>query len=349
MKFKNIFSTEFVFVFLIVAFVASISVAGDADTADAGDLMICAKYPDHGLFCNGNNAAFNSTAPEKPPVDYIISAADYKGVVNERNKNTGRDTVSVSAIYDLEVLKDGWVEIPLLSSDVAIKSARMNGKEVSLLAKDGKHELITNEIGKHKLEIDFMAGITSAVDSYSFNFGIPKTSVSKIHLEIPKANISVSIPSSFTVQTTGTAGNDKKTYVSATLASTGTLSVKWSRKIAIPEPDEMEPKVYAEVYTLVSIGEGIISGDTTVQYSIVQAGIGYFSISLPSDVDVLSVTGNGLKNWKIDENVDAGAGGTSGTGGTGGTSGTAGTGGTGNMDHKILHVYLNSETMGTFQ
>ncbi|MCK4492238.1 MAG: hypothetical protein KAU03_06415 [Candidatus Altiarchaeales archaeon] len=296
-------TNKFFVVGLISIFLFSMAVQAE----DAGDWMICAKYPDLGVLCGRDNV----TLPEKPPVDYIISGADYKGVVKE-------ETASISVIYDLEVLRDGWVEIPLLSSDVALENARLDGKKVSLLAKDGRHELIINISGKHKLEIDFLVKVSSSVDSSNLRFNIPQTSVSKIRAEIPKTDIGVSIESSFSAETTERNG---RTYVSATLTSTDLLSMKWSRKIVVPEPESLEPKVYAEVFTLLSVGEGIISGDTTIHYSIVQAGTAHFILSLPVDVDVLDVSGNKLKDWRVKES----------------------------KGRKILDVYLNSEVQGTYQ
>lgn len=288
---------------LIFVFLFSISV----NAVDTDDWMICAKYPNLDVLCEKDNV----TLPEKPPVDFIISGVDYRGVVKEK-------TASITAIYDLEVLKDGWVEIPLLSSDVAIVSAKLDGKRISLLTKNGRHELITNEIGKHKLEIDFLVKVYSDVDSNNLKFNIPRTSVSRVWFEIPKTNISVSIASSFSAEITESNG---KTYVSAVLTSTDLLSMRWSRRITIPEPEILEPRIYAEVFTLMSIGEGIINGDTTVQYSIVQAGTAHFTISLPTDVDVLDVTGNRLKDWRVKED----------------------------KGRKILDVYLSSEIKGTYQ
>ncbi|RLI93227.1 MAG: hypothetical protein DRO89_00580 [Candidatus Altiarchaeales archaeon] len=288
---------------LIFIFLFSISV----NAVDTDDWMICAKYPNLDVLCGEDNV----TLPEKPPVDFIISGAEYRGVVKEKS-------ASITAIYDLEVLKDGWVEIPLLSSDVAIANAKLDGKRISLLTKNGKHELITNEIGKHKLEIDFLVKVYSDVDSNNLKFNIPRTSVSKVWFEIPKTNISVSIASSFSAEITESNG---KTYASAVLTSTDLLSMRWSRKIEIPEPEILEPRIYAEVFTLMSIGEGIINGDTTVQYSIVQAGTAHFTVSLPTDVDVLDVTGSRLKDWRVKED----------------------------KGRKILDVYLSSEIKGTYQ
>ena len=288
---------------LIFIFLFSISV----NAVDTDDWMICAKYPNLDVLCGKDNV----TLPEKPPVDFIISGAEYRGVVKEKS-------ASITAIYDLEVLKDGWVEIPLLSSDVAIANAKLDGKKISLLTKNGRHELITNEIGKHKLEIDFLVKVYSDVDSNNLKFNIPRTSVSKVWFEIPKTNISVSIASSFSAEITESNG---KTYVSAVLTSTDLLSMRWSRKIEIPEPEILEPRIYAEVFTLMSIGEGIINGDTTVQYSVVQAGTAHFTVSLPTDVDVLDVTGNRLKDWRVKED----------------------------KGRKILDVYLSSEIKGTYQ
>ncbi len=298
MKFNKILISGLVFVFLFLTFVQA---------EDTADLMICSKYPDLGVLCDKTNV----TLPEKPPVDFIISGAEYRGVV-------GEETASITATYSIEILKEGWVEIPILSSDVAITNAKLDGVKISLLTKDNRHELVTDKAGIHTLEIDFIARVYPDAEANNLRFNIPRTSMSRVWADIPKTNISVSIASSFETETTESGG---KTHVSAALTSTDLLSMRWSRRVIIPESEILEPKVYAEVFTLISVGEGIITGDTSIQYSIVQAGTAHFIASLPSDVDVLSVTGNGLSNWRVDEG----------------------------SDQKILNVYLNSEVKGSYQ
>ncbi len=296
-----------IYAFLVLGLLSVLLLSASSEATDTGDLMICAKYPDITGLCANDNVSL----PEKPPVDYIISGLDYNAVVKDK-------AASITAAYDINILKDGWVKVPLISSDVVVSEVRLDGKVTSLLVEEGWHKLITNEIGEHRLEIVFLSKVSAEVNSYSLKFNIPRVSVSHLWIEIPKMNISVSVASSLDTQTS--QGNGK-TYVSADLMSADFLLVKWSRKIIIPEPETLEPRLYAEVFTLVSVGEGIVNADTTIQYSIVQAGTAQFIISVPDDVDVLSVAGNNVRNWRLEED----------------------------KGQKILNVYLNSEATGTYQ
>ena len=61
------------------------------------------------------------------------------------------------------------------------------------------------------------------------------------------------------------------------------------------------PRVYAEHQVLVGVAEGLMQCTSAVHYSILHAGIASLSVDLPTDVTVLDVKGNGLRDWSVEQ------------------------------------------------
>jgi hypothetical protein len=88
-------------------------------------------------------------------------------------------------------------------------------------------------------------------------------------------------------------GGDR--VVKASLPATGSMSVSW--QVEIPDAAKQDARVYAEVYTLVGIGDGLLRTTTTVQDTILFAGVSTLRFSLPKDMTLLDVTGSGIRDW----------------------------------------------------
>jgi hypothetical protein len=90
-----------------------------------------------------------------------------------------------------------------------------------------------------------------------------------------------------------------KRVVEATLPSTGSLAIQWQREI--PKAAQQAARVFAEVHTLVGLGDGLMRATTTVQYTILFAGVDRLQLKVPKGMQMLDVVGNGVRDWKLDE------------------------------------------------
>ena len=84
--------------------------------------------------------------------------------------------------------------------------------------------------------------------------------------------------------------------VEATLPATGSMSIRWQREI--PEATKQDARIYSEVYTLVGLGEGVMRATTTVQDTIMFAGVDSLHFTVPKEMTVLDVKGPGIRDWK---------------------------------------------------
>ena len=202
--------------------------------------------------------------PPKAPRSHALASTDYRGEV------VLDDGEPVSAVFEarmgLEVLKqDGWVKVPLLPATVAVQSARISGKQAPLILEGGYYMLFTDKKGSFTVDLAFAVGVDTSQGSSGFNFQLVPSGATELELMVPVDEDLDFKVANARLQSDRKVG--KSRVLEATLPATGALSVVWQR--AIEEtggPDaEEEPRIYAEVYTLVDVGEGLLHARTTIK------------------------------------------------------------------------------------
>ena len=63
--------------------------------------------------------------------------------------------------------------------------------------------------------------------------------------------------------------------------------------------DEKETKVFGELRTLLSVGEGMLRGTTNAVFTVHGKGADVFRIGLPDEVTVLDVNAQGVRDWSV--------------------------------------------------
>jgi hypothetical protein len=239
-------------------------------------------------------------APEQAPRAHALAAAKYKAEV------VLEDGDPVSAVFkaamNVDVMKDkGWVKIPLLPATVAVQSATISGKQAPLVLEGGYYMLYTDQKGAFRVDIEFAVGVDTSQGSSGFSFQLVPSGATELELSVPVSEELDFKVANARFQSDRTVG--KKQILNATLPSTGALSVHWQREIpeGTEEGQEEEPRIYAEVYTLVNVGDGILHAKATVQDTILFAGVNEFQAKIPSDMTLLDVTGNGIRDWALDD------------------------------------------------
>lgn len=242
----------------------------------------------------------SKTRPDKPeaaPRPYALASARYVGeVVLE-----GEDPVSAvfTGRFRIENLreKDQWVRVPLLPATVAVRSARIGNAEAPLVLENGYYTLVTEQPGAFEVAIEFAVGVSTSEGSSGFEFGLVQSGATTLELAVPARSALDFTVANAKLQSDRTVGDRR--VVTATLPSTGSLSVRWQREIQ--EAEKQEPRLYAEVHTLVGIGEGLMTARVSVQQTILFAGVDTLKFRIPAGFTVLDVEGAGLRDWAVDD------------------------------------------------
>lgn len=236
----------------------------------------------------------SKTKEVEAPRDHALASARYSGKV--LIEDGVPHAATFSATMHVEVLrKKGWARIPVLPATVALQSATIDGKEASVVIENDYYTLITDKRGAFDLKLEFAAGVTTAQGRSSLSFDLAPSGATELSLAVPADQDLDFTVANARLKSDKVVGSDR--VVEATLPATGALSVSW--QVEIPESAKQDARIYAEVYTLVGIGDGLLRTTTTVQDTILFAGVNTLRFSLPKDMTLLDVTGSGIRDWNL--------------------------------------------------
>ncbi len=236
--------------------------------------------------------------PPPPPVDYALSGCDVRAEVAR-----DQEQVRVSLQFSAQVLQPKrWVEIPVIAEGVALSSFSIDGRPANVYRKDGHHRVALKGEGRHLLSLEYLAPVVEGRGTRSASLTFPGAPVITLDLVVPRPGIDVNIGGA--VIRSIERGTDR-TRVRAALQHTSGSSVTWFRQV---ELGEKETKVFGEVRTLLSVGEGALRGTSSAVYTVHGRGVDAFRLSLPADLRVLDVSAEGIRDWSVAEpNGDPGA------------------------------------------
>ena len=137
-------------------------------------------------------AAQDKTRPaaeSRPPVAAMITAIDNEAVV-------AKDVVQVTAHLKIDLLTEGWHEVPLRLADAAVVSATINNQPARLLGGANEdHRLLIQHKGKQpeqiELVLEYARAIRRSPGQNSVSFQAPQATVSRWKVRIPQAGVKV--------------------------------------------------------------------------------------------------------------------------------------------------------------
>lgn len=238
-------------------------------------------------------------APDKPPEvaphDYALSRVSFSGRV-------GEEAAVFTARMRIDVLKkDGWAKIPVLPGRVALRSARVGGREAPLWFDGSQYHLLTNQSGPTELVLEFAVGTYDNAGEQGFSFPLPRAAALEVELAVPGQGLLDFDVANAQQVTTRRQGGDQ--VMTALLPAQGNLAVTWRKATDDPAQPEVaaEPRLYAEHHALIGVSEGVLVGSSAVHYSILHAGVETLRFSLPEDVTLLDIKGKGVGEWQVAE------------------------------------------------
>jgi hypothetical protein len=222
-----------------------------------------------------------------PPFDYLVTRSAYSGKM-------GKTGTRFTASFRIHVLKrNAYLKIPLLYQNMALEDLRVDGSPALAVSENGYHQVVLARPGEHTAEAVF--SVRSSLDQgpQRLDLSVLPTPILLFRLELPFRGIDVDIPQAqaLTAEPAG-AG----TVVTAVIPSGGSIGVVWRRQV--PVTAKLPPKVYAEVLHLVSIEDGALRSNSDVVLNILHSGVDQVSLLVPSDLNVLGVSGDAVGAWQ---------------------------------------------------
>ena len=128
--------------------------------------------------------------PEPPPLDATLTRVDY-------DLHVLGDLASGRANLTVDVLKDGWVRVPV-PAGLLVREARLDGKQVSLVpgpqGKGGAHvSALLSHAGRSVLALDVDVPIASSPGDETLSLPSTESGVTRAAVELPRQGIDLRV------------------------------------------------------------------------------------------------------------------------------------------------------------
>jgi hypothetical protein len=225
--------------------------------------------------------------PAAPPSDWAVTAAEYAGTLT-------KDGATFTATFKINVLKEkDWKTIPLLPASVAIEEITLP-QNAYLRQANNFYEVLTTATGPMEVKAKFACAVTEQAGSLSLRFDRVPSATCLLDLQVAQAGVAINVTGAQSVVKKEEGG---ATRLAAALPAAQAIQVSWER--AIPEPEKVPPKLYAETQTLIAVGDGIIVGRERINFSILHTGVRVLKLKVPPGVSILEVKGDRLRDWRV--------------------------------------------------
>lgn len=224
---------------------------------------------------------------DNPPFEYLITKAIYQGKMQKQSTR-------FKATLTIHVLKnEGYVRVPILPQSLALENVSVNQKQALVVSQGGMHTILLKESGQYHVEAIFSIQSDLEKGPHRIDLQIQNTPITLLELEIPLVKIDVEIPQAQQLSTV-TQGNQTK--ILGVISSGNNISIRWRKQIAMTE--KAPPKLYAEVHHLISIEDDALKTNSEVLLNILHSEIENVRFAIPDDLNILSVSGEGVGEWQ---------------------------------------------------
>ncbi|MDH3217218.1 MAG: hypothetical protein OEN01_13195, partial [Candidatus Krumholzibacteria bacterium] len=222
-----------------------------------------------------------------PPFDHLITKAMYSGEMRA-------SSTAFTAVFNVHVLKkDAYVKVPILPRSIALADMKVDGEQALVVVENGYHNIVLPQAGEYVVTAAY--SLKSSLDKgpHKIDLAIQQTPITLLTLEMPLEDIDVEIPQA---QQVLTSKRGEATLVSAVIGEGTAISVRWRKKVAVA--DKVPPKLYGEVHHLISIQDDALKSNSAINYTILHSEVDVVRLAIPDDVNVLTVSGEGIGEWQ---------------------------------------------------
>lgn len=281
----------------------------------------------HGEFQKLWDAAHAKPVVPEPtsPVDAIISEIDSTATIEQ-------DVVQVSSKLTIELLKKGWLRVPLRLSEVALQSATIADQpaRVTPAAAGGYELLFRHDDSQPKaveLKLQYARAFTKSPGQNSVAFDAPTAPVNRWRIRIAQPGVKINVqpfiaatevpnpastkkdtdPAKATdkdaVNETDVAKDDaKETVILAFVGAAPRVTIDWTPKAE--GATGLTALSTVEATQEVFLNETTLRTRVNLRYDISRSSLAQLKIDVPKEIKIVNVFDANIRKWEVATEAD---------------------------------------------
>ena len=230
--------------------------------------------------------------PEPPPVDATLSRVDY-------DLNIAGELATGRASLTIDVLKDGWVRVPI-PSGLLVREARLDGKLVSLVAgsagkSSSQMSAVLAHAGRAVLLLDVALPVNASAGEERISLPSTSSGVTRAAVQLPRQGVDVKLSGGLMAEQSE-AGNQSKWLAYA--RGNEPLTFTWRRKIE-DHHITLPLRQRGSLTQLTSLSEDATSIYAEVNLEVTQGAAKEARIQLPENITINQVSGAMVADWEV--------------------------------------------------
>src|SRR6266478_3120203 len=232
---------------------------------------------------------------EPPPVDATLTRVDY-------DLRADSDFASGTATLTVDVLKNGWVRVPI-PSGLFVREAKLDGKPLSLASlsasKDaGQLSALLSHPGRAVITLAIALPIATSAGEERVSLPPTFSGVTRVTMEIPRSGVDLSLYGGLFSETS--AGKNPASGTKWTAYGKGGEPIVFSWRRKIEERHNALPlRMHGALTQFVGLGEDATSISANVTLDVTQGGAKEARIQLPENVTINQVQGALVGDWEM--------------------------------------------------
>lgn len=222
------------------------------------------------------------------PVEATLTRIDY-------DLNVEGSVASGQATLTVDVLKAGWVSIPL-PQGLLVREARLNGQNIALISKPGSVRQLAAVLtrpGRSTVVLNVGFGVVSAGAEERLSLPAGKSGVTQATVRLTGRDLDVTVGGGFLAE------RSPDRWLAYAKGATP-LTFQW-RKRAEERPREQVPlRMRASLVQLFGLGEDMSTVSAEIDMEVVQGAAQQIKLAVPPNVTINQVPGANVSDWKVE-------------------------------------------------